>query len=175
MPRMLGILILVSLAAIIACGGSRMTVREYAEECGYIFEEAHSFNPFSFFDIYDYEYADDGNEAIEDLKQLIRDFKALNPPTELQDFHDTRVAVLESSEEKALPILEDALSLMEDAQSAVEDDDEDKLEELEEKAEELQDKFEEFEEFEELAADAGEAREDLSSINREILRDSDCF
>lgn len=174
MPKILGVLILAALAVVLACGGGgeRLTVREYAEECGDLGGQTSSFN----LDLDDIvEDSDDSEEAIEEIRDFIREYKKLNPPASLQDLHDARLELMDFLDDETLPILEDALSLVEDALSALEDGDEDELEKLQEEFEEFEDAFEDLEEeLDELAAEAEEQFEDLSSRNQEILEDSDC-
>lgn len=175
MPKVLGALILAALAAVLACGGGgdRMTVREYAEECGDLGVRVSGFD-LDLDDIYS-EDPDDSEEGIEELRDFFREYKRLNPPASLQDLHDARVELMDFLDDEVLPILEDALSLVEDALSALEDGDEDELEKIQEEAEEFEDEFEDLEEeFDELVAEAEERFEDLSSRNQEILEDSDC-
>lgn len=173
MPRILGALILAVLAAILACGGAeQLTVREYAEECGDLGVRVSGAN----LDLDDiFEDPDDSEEAIERIRDVLREYKRLNPPASLQEFHDARVEAFDFLDSEMLPILEDTFSLMEDTLSALEDGDVDELEEIQEKFEEYEDEIEDLEEeFDELVAEAEEEFEDLSSRNQEILEDSDC-
>ncbi len=179
MRKLLGILIVAALAAVLACGwgGSQLTAAEYAEACGDLglaFSTSDIDDLFNI-DRFHVDDVDDIEEALEEIKDLIREFRGLNPPDSLQDFHDARADDLDFLDNELLPVLDDALPLLEDLMSAVEDEDSDELEELVEKFEELEDELADIDdEIEELMEEAEAEFDDLSSKNQRILRDSDC-
>lgn len=171
--KMITFLILAALAAVLACGGDRMTVREYAEECGDLGGYASGFN--LDLEAFDFEDFDDFGDLSDELRDYFQEYKSLNPPDSLQDLHDARVEVMDFMDDEALPLLEDVFSILEDVASAAADRDEDELEKIQEELEEMEDEFEDLEdEGDRLVEAADEEFEDLSSRNREILRDSDC-
>ena len=167
-----------ALAAVIACGGAgeQLTVREYAEACGDLeIGFSSSVDLDDLFSVGDPDDIDEFEAAIEEIEDLIQEYKDLNPPDSLQDLHEARVDVLDFIEKEMLDFIRDVFPLLKDAFSAMEDGDWDELEKLEEEFTELEDEVGSIEDdFEELVADADEVFDDLSSRNREILRDNDC-
>lgn len=172
-----------ALVAVIACGQS-LTVEEYAEECGEILEDLNdadiSIGGFDPSDIAyyssDLDDLDDISDGIDDLKAYIGEYKALSPPSDLQEFHEARVAMLEFAEGEMLAVLEDATSIAEDLFDAYEDGDEDEIEDLLEEIEDLEDDFEDFEDdLEDLVEDLEDAEDDLSSRDRRDLEREDCL
>jgi len=174
MPKVLGVLILATLAAVLACGGDRLTAREYAEACNDLGGQVSSLDNLDIDAVYS-ESPDDVDAAFEDIRDVIQEYKRLNPPNSLQDLHDARVEGMDFLDDEMLPLLQDALSHMEDAFSAMEDGDEDELGKIQEEMAELEEEIEALEdELDGLTEAAEEAFEDLSPRNQEILQDADC-
>ena len=183
MRRIWWLLALLALAAVVACGSS-LTVEEYAEECGEILEDLNdvdiSISGFDPSDVFyyasDIDDIEDISDAIDDIKEYIGEYKALSPPSELQEFHEARVAMLDFAEGEMLAVLEDALSIAEELLDAYEDDDDDAVEDLLEEIADLEDDFEDLEDdFDDLLDDLEEAEEDLSSRDRRDLERDDCL
>lgn len=183
MRRMWWLLATLALVAVIACGSS-LTVEEYAEECGDIIEDigdvgipVDGFDPTSIaYYSSDLDDIDDIQEAIDDTKEYMGEYKSLSPPSELQDFHDARVALLTLTEDEIFPLLEDALSISEDVIDAYQDEDYDAIEDLEDDLQDLEDDFDDLEDdLEDLRDDLEDAEDDLSSRDRRDLERDDCL
>lgn len=183
MHRITWILAVMALAAVIACGQS-LTVDEYAEECGEILEDLNDADiSIGGFDPSDVAYyssdaddIDDIRDAIDELKEYIGEYKSLSPPSDLKEFHEARVAVLDFAGGEMLSILEDTTSIVEDLIYAYEDGDEDEIEDLLDEIEDLEDDYDDFEdELEDLAEDLEDAEDDLSSRDRRDLEREDCL
>ena len=180
MRRIILVLILASLAVSIACGGQRLSVDEYAEECGDVADELDDgFN----IDVY---YADDLVETFEAIEDALEVFKSLNPPEEVEYLHNLKV----EAAELALKGLRDTdfLNLSKELSEILEeiededldyDDRRDKMEDFEDKWEdkidEMEDKFDEYEdELNDLRREIREEEEYLDSDVYEDLSDEGC-
>ena len=183
MGKIRWLLAALALAAVVSCGSS-LSVEEYAEECGEILEDLNdadvSIGGIDPSDVVYYssdpDDIDDIREAIDELKEYIGEYKALSAPSDLREFHEARVAVLDFAEGEMLTILEDTASIAEDLIDAYEDGDEDEVEGLLDDIEDLEDDFDDFEdELEDLLEDLEDAEDDLSSRDRRDLERDDCL
>lgn len=183
MQRIWWLLAALALAAVIACGQS-LTVEEYAEECGEILEDLEDldisvigFDPSDvLYYASDPDDIDDIMDGIDDVKESFGEYKALSPPSDLQEFHEAQVALMNFTEGETLAVIEDAMSIAEDLLDAYEDGDEDEIEDLMDELEDLEDDFEDLEdEYEDLLDDFEDAEDDLSSRDRRDLEREDCL
>ena len=170
MAKTIVLLALVALLALvtgIACGGERMTVREYAQ--------AHAESGEEYVDYVDYiEGADESllsGEGIEEFKAFLGKLKKLHPPEELELYHNLTVAVMEKSIEVMELYLEHPFADLAERMQEMEE------EELEQVFQTREQEFEEWEQellelsdqLEELNRELDKARAGLSLQTREIL------
>lgn len=176
------VLALLAVIAVIGCGSS-MSFDEYAEECGEILEDLQDadysvlgLEPSDINYYYDPDDIEDLRDQLDDVKDIIGRYKSLNPPSDLRDFHDARVASLSLWEDEVVPLIEDFLSIGEDLFDAYEDDDYDRIEDLRDDLEELQDEYDDIEdENEDIDDDLRDALDDLDSEDRRDLERDDCL
>ena len=163
MSKFLGLLALVVLVGTAGCGGG-MSLDDYAEECGEWREDYGSwFSPGD---------PDDKEDALED-------WKALNPPGEAKDLHETRTKVLEltlEAMEKSAELYED----MEDLRDERDDARRSERREIDDEIDDLQDEMEDLwedlgDELEDLQDEAEDAEDDLSRRDRRTLDDEGCI
>ena len=160
MPRISTVLVLVTLIALVACGGGqRMTVQEYATACERLGDN------FAFEDI---------SMDASSLEYALAEAKKWNPPEELQRVHESRVEAVEAT----LNGLKDAgfLELLQELQEAGENDDQERLLEVMVEVGEMEDSMDALEaRMEGLEEDVAQAERDLSPETRQILEDAGCL
>ena len=159
MSKLLIALSLAIMATVIACGGPRMTVQEYADACEALGEQL------------DQDNVSSGISAIEDA---LDEVKQWNPPGELQEYHDIGVEGMEAT----VTALKDtgALELFEEMEKAQEEEDVERALELMDQAAELEDELARFDDqMTELTDELERARENLSPTTRAILDNAGCF
>ena len=182
MSKIAFVLALLAVMAVIACGGS-LTVEEYAEECGEVLEDLQDagysvfgLDPSDIYYNYDPDDIEDFRDELDDVKDVIGQYKSLSPPSELADFHDARVESLSFWEGEIIPLIEDSLSLGEDLYDAYEDDDGDRIDDIRDDLDDLQDDYYDLmDENEDIADDLEDAIDDLSSRDRRDLERDDCL
>ncbi len=176
------VLALLAVIAVIGCGSS-MSFDEYSEECGEILDDLQDagysvlgLEPSDVYYSYDPDYIDSIRDQLDYVKDVIGDYKSLNPPSDLGDFHDARVASMSLWEDEVIPLIEDSLSIGEDLFDAYEDDDYDRIEDLRYDLEELQDEYDDIEdEIDDIDDDLRDALDDLDSEDRRDLERDDCL
>lgn len=144
-----------------------MTVEEYAAACGEMkdkFEDDSSYpDSFSF-----------TSTSVDYIEHVVSESKRLNPPEELQEFHETRIRYGEAT----IKFLKDTglLQLIQDLEKAVEEEDRVKLLRLEAQMEDVEDKMSEFDdEISELEDEAERVQDALSPATFRILRGGGCL
>ena len=95
MARLLGFLVLLTLAAAVACGDGRMSVSEYAMACGALGDDIDQGTVLG--DVSDF------SGAISFLEASLDRLEELNPPEELQRLHELKV----TGSELALSVLKE--------------------------------------------------------------------
>ena len=179
MNKLAVFLVLLGLFAMVACGGDRLSLDEYAEECGDLADELNDgfdlgANPSS-----------SVTDIFEDFEEAINDFTTLNPPEDLERLHElyveaseTALSAIQDSDlvkfVEELQELEDDIEDLDyddqmDRMEDFQDDWEDRLDEMEESFEDIEDQMEDFEE------DIEEELDDLHPDDYEILSDEGCL
>ncbi len=159
MPRISTVLVLVTLIALVACGGGqRMTVQEYATACGGLGDKFRS------------ESLSPGAA----LQDALAEAKKWNPPEELQRLHELQI---EGAEAGIKALKDTGLSdLLQEFEEAQQNDDQERLLELMAQMGEAQDGMDALgERMEELEEDHAQAERDLSPETRQILEDAGCI
>ena len=162
-------LLLVTIATVIACGGGggdgpRMTVEEYAAACE---EISNKFDD-------EGGTEEDLSSVFNVIENVVTEIKQLNPPEELQEFHETRIRSLSTM----VDLIEDSgfLELMRELEEASEEEDGARVMELMGEMAELGDKAQDLEnEMAALEAETERTEEALSPATRQILADADCL
>ena len=162
MPKILGVLVLLVLAASVLACGSSLSVEDYAEECSEWNEDYSS-----------------SMNSVRDLEDALEDWDALSPPGEVKTLHDLRTQGLKLSLEiaKEREDLEDKLNdlqdELDDARRSEEDDIRDEMDDLRDEA---QDRMEDLQDdLEDLRDDWEDAEDDLSRGDRRDLDDENCI
>ena len=150
MPKILGFLVLLVLAASVLACGSSLSVEDYAEECGEWNE--------------DYAQSSSMN-SVRNLEDALDEWNALAPPREVKALHDLRTEALKLSleiakeNEELEDKLDDLRDELDDARRSQEDDIRDEMDDLRDEAE---DRVEDLE-------------DDLSRGGRRDLNDEGCI
>ncbi len=183
MPRIILLILLVTLGAVIACGQS-LTVEEYAEMCGEIQEDLDDVEYIMGIDIddafryNDYDELQDMEEDLEEYRDLIGQYKSLNPPSGLEELHEVEVEAIDLIEGELLGIVEDALSKSRDLLEASDDEDYDKVDDLQDELEDLEAEYDDIrygDDFDDILEDLIDARDDLRSSDRRDLEREGCL
>ena len=160
MPRISMVLVLVTLIALVACGGGqRMTVQEYATACERLGDEFES---------------EDISLAAASLEYALAEAKEWNPPEELQRLHKLQI----EGAEAGIKALKDTglLDLMQEFEEAQQNDDQERLLELMVEIGEMEDRMDALQErMEGMEEDVAQAQADLSPETRQILEDAGCL
>lgn len=178
MKIVMTMLILSALALAVACGGARLSIDEYAEECGDVADELNDAHDI---DVY---YVEDLSEEFEDIKEAVSELKALNPPEDLENLHNLRVdaaeLVLEGLEKtNFLDMSKELAEMLEDVDYMDYDDRRDRMEDFEDKwddrIDEMGDEFDEYEDrLSDLRQEIREEQDHLHPDDLEILMEEGC-
>ena len=160
MPRISMVLVLVTLIALVACGGGqRMTVQEYATACERLGDN------FAFEDI---------SMDASSFEDFLSEVKKWNPPEELQRLHKLKIERAEAG----IKALKDTglLDLMQEFEEAQQNDDQERLLQLMVEIGEMEDRMDALQErMEGMEEDVAQAQADLSPETRQILEDAGCL
>ena len=143
MHKFIGLMALLVLAATVACGG--MSVEDYAEECGELFNTSRYGNMAVIFWSSDAEGALDFAETeddFDDADDALEDWKALSPPGELKDYHDAQTGIIELSIytfQKLTDLSDELDDLRRDARRSEGGDFDDQIEDLVDELDDLRD------------------------------------
>ena len=179
MNKLAVFLVLLGLFAMVACGGDRLSLDEYAEECGDLADELN--------DGFDLGSNPSSNvtEVLEDFGDAINDFKNLNPPADLDRVHElyaeaSEFALSAIQDSDLIEYLEEFGELQEDIEDLDFDDQMERMEDFqddwEDRLDELEDSFEDYEdELEDIQDEMEEELDDLHPDDLEVLSDEGCL
>ena len=177
MTKFLGLLILVPLVAVFACGGGEgqtLTVREYAEACANLqtgFEDS---------DLDSMDSAAAVSATLDDLEMTLSNLRDLKPPEELERVHEamreTSAFILEFLNNSGIvELAEDVEEWERDAEDLSEAEALSHARDLMDRMAEYAEKVEGFEpELDELSENMVEAATDLSPETLKVLEDEGC-